>query len=80
MPRVFGFSVSDNEVEEFTKNLRFLESVLGAKSKSRVIVISVNRIAILIQKLCMTKRDKFAEFKEEYEVLCKEVEELRKIL
>jgi hypothetical protein len=80
MPRIYGFSVSEAEVEEFTKNLRFLESVLGAKSKSKAIVISVNRMAMLIQKLCMAKRDKFAEFQEEYSILCKEVDELRKML
>jgi len=80
MPRVYGFSVSDEEAEEVERSLRFIESVLRTKSRSKAIVESVNRMAMLIQKLCIAKRDKFAEFQEEYEILCREVDELRKML
>jgi|GEM_PF-5686470 len=78
MPKVFGFSVSDEDVEEVERSLKFIESVLRTKSRSKAIVESVKRLAILIQNLCVAKRDKFAEFQEEYNILCKEVEELRK--
>ena len=80
MPRVYGFSVSDEEAEEVERSLRFIESVLRTKSRSKAISESVKRIAVLIQRLCIAKRDKFAEFQEEYEILCKEVDELRKML
>ena len=80
MPRVYGFSVGDEEAEEVERSLRFIESVLRTKSRSKAIVESVNRMAMLIQKLCIAKRDKFAEFQEEYEILCREVDELRKML
>jgi hypothetical protein len=80
MPRVYGFSVSDEEAEEVERSLRYLESVLRTKSRSKAIAESVKRIAVLIQKLCIAKRDAFAEFKEEYEILCKEIDEIRKML
>jgi len=80
MPRVYGFSVGDEEAEEVERSLRFIESVLRTKSRSKAISESVKRIAVLIQRLCIAKRDKFAEFKEEYSILCKEIDELRKIL
>ena len=80
VPKVFGFSVSDEEAEEVERSLKFIENVLRTKSRSKAIVESVKRIAMLIQKLCIAKRDKFAEFQEEYEILCKEVDELRKML
>jgi hypothetical protein len=80
MPKVLGFSVADEEVEEVERSLRFIEIVLRTKSRSKAIVESVVRFAMLIQRLCIAKRDKFAEFQEEYSILCKEVDELRKIL
>jgi hypothetical protein len=80
MPKVLGFSVADEEVEEVERSLRFIEIVLLTKSRSKAIVESVVRFAMLIQRLCIAKRDKFAEFQEEYSILCKEVDELRKIL
>jgi len=80
MPRVYGFSVYEEEVEDVERSLRFIESVLRTKSRSKAIAESVKRMAILIQKLCIAKRDKFSEFQEEYSILCKEIEELRKML
>ena len=80
MPKVHGFSISDEEVEEFERSLKFIESILRTKSKSKAIVESIKRLAILIQNLCVAKRDKFIEFADEYNILCKEVDELRKIL
>jgi uncharacterized protein Yka (UPF0111/DUF47 family) len=80
MPRVYGFSVYEEDAEEVERSLRFLESILRTKSRSKAIAESVKRIAVLIQRLCIAKRDKFAEFQEEYSILCKEVDELRKML
>jgi hypothetical protein len=73
-------SASDEDVEDLERSLKFIESVLRTKSKSKAIMESVKRLAILIQNLCIAKRDKFIEFADEYNILCKEVDELRKIL
>ena len=73
-------SASDEDVEDLERSLKFIESVLRTKSKSKAIMESVKRLAILIQNLCVAKRDKFIEFADEYNILCKEVDELRKIL
>ena len=73
-------SASDEDVEDLERSLKFIESVLRTKSKSKAIMESVKRLAILIQHLCIAKRDKFIEFADEYNILCKEVDELRKIL
>jgi uncharacterized protein Yka (UPF0111/DUF47 family) len=80
VPRVYGFSVKDEDAEEIERSLRFLESVFTTRNRSEVITKSIMKLVTLMRKLCLEKRDKFAEFTDEYSILCKEIDELRKVV